>query len=72
MDALDQAQAQEDALIERRIAVIRRRSGSGEGVPAPIARDCCECGAPIPAQRLRALPAARLCIDCQRDAEAEG
>ncbi len=71
MDALDQAQAREDALLERRISAIREASGSGE-VPAGAARDCAGCAAPIPAKRLRALPAAKLCIDCQSQQEAEG
>lgn len=30
---------------------------------------CEECGAEIPLERLRALPTARLCVDCQRAAE---
>ena len=69
MDALDQARAREDALLERRISAIRRRSGSGGDVPAGAARACADCAAPIPAKRLRALPAAKLCIDCQRERE---
>jgi len=69
MDALDQAQAREDALLERRIAAIREDSGSGSGEVPGAARDCAGCAAPIPAKRLRALPAAKLCIDCQRERE---
>lgn len=70
MDALDQVQATEDALLQRRVAAIPR-SGPGAG-QAPASRDCVGCGEPIPAKRLRALPAARLCIDCQRETEGEG
>lgn len=39
---------------------------AGEGSPV-----CTECGDPIEAARRRAMPSARLCLDCQSRAERE-
>lgn len=33
-------------------------------VPPPSARDCDECGEPIPHQRLAALPTTQHCVTC--------
>ena len=68
MDAVDRMQASEQAL-ER--AAIRKAL---DALPAgrtcrPGGRECSECGRPIPAKRLRALPGARTCIACQRELE---
>ena len=68
MDALDAIQ---DSMEAERQSAIRAAASALPASPAvpPRARDCDACGAPIAAPRLRALPGARLCIDCQRDAE---
>ena len=47
------------------VLTARARMPVGEGT-----RDCVECGEPIPDARRRALPSARTCIDCSRDATA--
>lgn len=65
MDAIDRMQQAEEEMAARRLAAIPR-PGSGE---PPAARDCADCGAPIAAARLQALPAARTCIECQRELE---
>ena len=64
MDAIDRMQQAEEEMMARRLSAIPR---SGSEIPA--ARDCAACGAPIAPARLRALPAARTCIDCQRELE---
>lgn len=50
--------------------VTNRASGQGpdwiDGVPC-----CRECGEPIPAARLAALPDAERCAECQKDFEEE-
>lgn len=35
-------------------------------------RVCCECGDPIPTERIGALPHVVLCVTCQQDAELRG
>lgn len=65
MDAIDHAQEVQERLDR---AIVSRRPAP----PAPPARrDCRECGAPIAPARLRALPAAQTCIECQRELEEE-
>lgn len=66
MDAIDRMQEAEEGIMARRLAAIPR---SGSAAEAPAARDCAGCGAPIAPDRLRALPAARTCIECQRELE---
>ncbi len=44
-------------------AALRRIAEGGYG-------QCHECGEPIGPQRLRAMPAAALCLDCQSGLEA--
>jgi RNA polymerase-binding transcription factor DksA len=49
-----------------------RRSPLHEGpVEARMRGTCLSCGHPIPPARLRALPHAVRCVDCQRAFEAE-
>lgn len=63
----DEALSGVDAVLGREIAAIRRallRLETGDyGL-------CVECGAEIPAARLRAQPAAALCIECAESAAA--
>lgn len=41
-------------------------------VAGDSARCCVDCDAPIPADRLEAVPETKRCIDCQRDIERSG
>ena len=68
MDALDAIQ---DSMEAERQSAIRAAASALPASPSapPPARDCDACGAAIAPARLRALPGARLCIDCQRGAE---
>lgn len=66
MDALEQALFASEAA--DRAALDRALSRIPSGPPA-AERDCAACGDPIAPARLAALPAARLCIDCQREEE---
>ena len=68
MDAVDHAQAVQER-IDRAISSRRRPAPEP---PPPGRRDCAECGQPIPPARLRALPSARRCVGCQREAEEAG
>jgi hypothetical protein len=50
----------------------KRKGVQGSGSRAPIARKpgcCIRCGDPIPDERLRIVPGARLCTGCQRAEE---
>ena len=67
MDAVDLMQADEDRLLD---SEIRRRRAALPSPPAGGPRKrCSSCGRPIAPARLRALPGADLCIDCQRELE---
>lgn len=68
MDDLDRASALETR--EREAAIARaRQMGIGIG-PAPVgARDCEDCGEPIPQARIDAVPHAERCAFCQREIE---
>ncbi|MDE0705701.1 MAG: TraR/DksA C4-type zinc finger protein [Rhodospirillaceae bacterium] len=70
MDALDRMQAFEEAL--ERNALRKILDALPDPEPRrPRSRDCAECGEPIPAARLAALPGARSCVECQCEIEAE-
>lgn len=65
-DPLDQAadltdQQRDDALA----AGAATRAALFRGA-APTARDCIDCGDPIPAERLAAVPGAARCVLCQQ------
>jgi len=58
-------QDQIDATVKDAIKRARAELPSG-----PSRSQCAECDAPIPLARQRALPGVRLCVDCQREADA--
>ena len=59
-------QAQIDATLDDALAAVRQNLPSGES-----ARECAECGEPIPEARRRALPGVQLCIACQEEADKQ-
>ncbi len=64
------AQAREEAHRTRAIEAARRTMAVGEQVIENGRVICADCGAPIPAGRLRARPDATRCVDCQAALEA--
>jgi DnaK suppressor protein len=64
-DDISLAVAQIQAGMLRRIDAALSRVASGRY------GDCAECGKPIPSQRLRALPFAVRCLDCEASREGE-
>ena len=70
MDVLDQATELER--LDRESALLRARSQMDRGGPEWIdGVPCCrECGEPIPAKRLEALPGVGLCLSCQEERES--
>lgn len=71
MDIFDQAQELER--LDRETALLRARAALHREGPEWIdGRPCCrECGEPIPARRLEALPGVGLCRACQEERERE-
>ena len=68
MDIADQAQDSE--AVYRRVALARGRTRPmGRQLVIDGCVRCAECGEPIPAARLTAVPGVALCRDCQEDAE---
>ncbi|HJA77018.1 TraR/DksA family transcriptional regulator [uncultured Desulfovibrio sp.] len=70
MDVFDQATELER--LDRESALLRARSQMDRGGPEWIdGVPCCrECGEPIPAKRLEALPGVGLCLSCQEERES--
>lgn len=60
----------ERSLAARRAAVLRDEAGPA--LPPDAPRDCLDCGMPVPADRIAAMPSTHRCIDCQQMAEAAG
>ena len=60
MDVFDRAQLLEMAERERLIAAARQKVTCGE------AAEQCACGAAISAERRKALPGVRMCVECAR------
>jgi RNA polymerase-binding protein DksA len=58
-------------LIENEAEELRRIDEALDRIDAGV-YGTCECGKPIPKARLKALPYAKLCIDCQRHEENGG
>ncbi|MFN3883257.1 MAG: TraR/DksA C4-type zinc finger protein [Rhodocyclaceae bacterium] len=61
-DLIDRAQDRAQEFTDAALARVRRPAVC-EGDPQP--RDCADCGDAIPLLRLRAVPDAERCIDCQ-------
>lgn len=60
-DEIDRAQAAERVLIDDALA----RHALRAAVPGPVRTTCLDCGDAIDLRRLRALPRAQRCTDCQ-------
>lgn len=65
-DEADRAQAQVDAFIAVSIAAAHRPPGPAPNIIDGVAC-CAECGDPIPAARLKALPGVGLCVGCAEE-----
>lgn len=59
-------QEQIEASLENALASVRQHLPAGES-----ARECIECGEPIPDARRQALPGVQLCIACQEEADKQ-
>ena len=69
-DVADLAQPCE-ALVRLSALASRRRAARGPGAPlVDGVAVCAECGDPIPAARLRAVPGCSLCVECQAEADS--
>lgn len=64
---LELATSNIQAATDRRIARIRDRLPAGAS-----AKDCQECGDPIPARRRQALPGVQRCVSCQTIEDQRG
>lgn len=58
-------QDQIDASVEDAVERARARLARGASLS-----ECAECGDPIPEERRKAVPGARLCLDCQQEADS--
>ncbi|WP_081875269.1 TraR/DksA C4-type zinc finger protein [Tepidicaulis marinus] len=69
VDEVDWCQEFEEE--ERRLLIRQclRTAGSAGSVTGPAGTDCADCGEPIPPERRRAQPGARLCVSCQSEKE---
>ena len=64
MDEIDYAQERQDAELRRLITAQAYALPRGES-----ARECLECGEPIPEDRRQAMPGCRFCVNCQEALE---
>lgn len=64
MDEIDYAQERQDAELRRLITAQVYALPRGES-----AKECLECGEPIPEDRRQAMPGCRFCVDCQERLE---
>jgi len=62
-DIADDAQSEEQLMIERGLKAIRAQFSS------PGAADCQQCGDPIPERRRQLLPGVKTCVYCQEKKE---
>jgi DnaK suppressor protein len=56
--------------VDREVALLRRIKAALESINDQSFGTCALCAEEIPLKRLRAVPWARLCVECQRRAEA--
>lgn len=63
---MDRAQAREEEMRQDALDERSRRSPAADGESAA---ECTECGQAIPAERRKALPGVKTCVECQRDLE---
>lgn len=70
-DIVDLAQAQNEGIVEKQLATRVKPALSAEDVERIVrqGRECVDCGEPIAPQRLRAVPFATRCIECQEEWE---
>ena len=70
-DVVDIAQVQAETMLEVKLAPRLETKLSDDEIEiiALKGRDCVDCGLPIPIQRLRAVPLAVRCINCQENWE---
>jgi RNA polymerase-binding protein DksA len=59
------------AEVDRDVSELRDIDAARERLRTGEFGACIDCGAPIPAERLEALPAAARCIDCQQHHERD-
>lgn len=74
-DLADRSDADIAAHLERSLAAHRAavlRDEADPMVPPDAARDCLDCGMPVPAERIAAMPRTQRCIECQQMAEVAG
>ncbi|WP_447887246.1 TraR/DksA C4-type zinc finger protein [Serratia fonticola] len=62
-DIADEAQSEEQLMIERGLTAIRAQFTSQSAV------DCQQCGDPIPERRRQLLPGVKTCVECQQRSE---
>lgn len=62
-DIADDAQSEEQLMIERGLTAIRAQFASQSAVA------CQQCGDPIPERRRQLLPGVKTCVDCQERTE---
>lgn len=64
-EQIDEAQALAERFIESSLHQQQLRAHSSQAEPAGGPRDCECCGEPIPPARLKVVPCALLCVECQ-------
>ena len=69
MDVIDDAQEAEALYREDAIAIALGRAPAGHQCREHGVIVCADCGRPIPAARLAAMPGATRCRECQEEAE---
>lgn len=71
-DVLDAAAGRAQVELDAALAASREHTAALFGVPVDPERCCADCGEPIGALRLTAVPGAVRCVGCQNRAEHRG
>ena len=69
MDEIDRSAAAEALFRQSALTKAQTRPHEAQEIDAQGRVVCLDCGEPIPAARLRALPHAVRCVDCQAEYE---